>query len=98
MKSPLTLQELIDIRDTLRMAEMEIVRPGTAAMYGYDLLDDVNDALYRLQDTIERDQADEDDGLDSEGYPLGAPREWSEDELAELRRREFATDNYGRDI
>lgn len=38
------------------------------------------------------------DGLDSDGYSLDAPREWSEDELTELRRREFATDNYGRDI
>ena len=36
-----------------------------------------------------------DDGLDSEGYPLGSPRQWSEDELKELRRRECACDNYG---
>jgi hypothetical protein len=38
------------------------------------------------------------DGMDSEGYSLDAPREWSEEELAELRRREFATDDYGRDF
>lgn len=38
---------------------------------------------------------EQDDDVDSEGYPLGQPREWSEDELAELRRRERACDNYG---
>lgn len=38
------------------------------------------------------------DGLDSDGYLLDEPREWSDDELTELRRREYATDNYGRDI
>lgn len=38
---------------------------------------------------------DADDGLDSEGYPLDQPREWSEDELKELRRRERACDDYG---
>lgn len=37
-------------------------------------------------------------GFDSDGYPLDQPREWSEEELAEVRRREFSTDNYGRDI
>lgn len=41
------------------------------------------------------DQIEEDDGLDSEGYPIGSPREWSEEELHELRRRERACDNYG---
>ena len=51
--NPLSLEEINDIRDTLRLAEMEIVRPGTAAMYNYDLLDMVNDALYRISDVIE---------------------------------------------
>lgn len=45
-----------------------------------------------------REQPEPADGLDSDGYPLDQPREWSDDELTELRRREFATDNYGRDI
>ena len=35
------------------------------------------------------------DGLDSDGYPLDYPREWSAAELKELRRREYACDNYG---
>jgi hypothetical protein len=35
------------------------------------------------------------DGLDSEGYPLGSPREWSDDELRELRRHERACDDHG---
>lgn len=38
------------------------------------------------------------DGLDSDGYPLDQPREWSEDEIAELRRRQYINDDYGRDI
>lgn len=38
------------------------------------------------------------DGLDSDGYLLDEPREWSDEEIANLRRREFATDDYGRDI
>jgi hypothetical protein len=38
---------------------------------------------------------EDDDGLDSEGYPLGSPREWSDEELKELRRRERACDDYG---
>lgn len=38
------------------------------------------------------------DGLDSDGYSLDEPREWSDEEIAELRRREFANDDYGRDI
>lgn len=38
------------------------------------------------------------DGLDSEGYSLDEPREWSAEEIANLRRREFACDDYGRDI
>lgn len=38
------------------------------------------------------------DGLDSDGYSLDEPREWSDEEIANLRRREFATDNYGRDF
>lgn len=36
--------------------------------------------------------------VDAEGYSLHQPREWSELEIAELRRRDFATDDYGRDI
>lgn len=38
------------------------------------------------------------DGLDSDGYSLDEPREWTDEEIAQLRRREFAADNYGRDI
>jgi hypothetical protein len=34
-------------------------------------------------------------GLDSDGYPIGQPREWTADELKELRRRERACDDYG---
>ena len=37
----------------------------------------------------------DDDGFDSEGYPINQPRIWSADELKDLRRRERACDNYG---
>jgi hypothetical protein len=48
-------------------------------------------------DPIEENRSigDEFDDVDSEGYPIDQPREWSEDELKELRRRERACDNYG---
>lgn len=36
--------------------------------------------------------------VDSDGYPLSSPREWTEEELTELRRREYATSNYGSSI
>jgi len=95
--SPLTLDEIRDIHVALLAAQAEIHNPGAARSRGQrDLMADIEDALYRLADVIERTERLVGD-VDSDGYPLSAPRQWSEDELAELRRRERACDNYGSD-
>lgn len=56
--NPLSLDEMRDILVTIQAAQQEIIKPGSAANGGYarDLDDDINDALYRLTDAIERAQ------------------------------------------
>lgn len=52
--SPLTLDEIKDIRTTMLAMEEEIHHPGAARSRSHDLLEDIEDALYRLADVIER--------------------------------------------
>lgn len=52
--NPLALDEMKDIRATLIAMEDEIHHPGAARSKGHDLLSDIEDALYRLADVIER--------------------------------------------
>jgi hypothetical protein len=52
--SPLTLDEIKDIRTTLLAMETEIHNPGTARARRHDLMADIEDVLYRLADVIER--------------------------------------------
>lgn len=54
VENPLSLDELKDIHVTLLAAEAEIHNPGAARSRGHDLLHDIEDALYRLADVIER--------------------------------------------
>jgi hypothetical protein len=54
VQNPLSLEELIDIRKTMLAMEEEIHHPGAARYSGRDLLADIEDALYRLADVIER--------------------------------------------
>jgi len=53
---PLSLDELKDIRTTMLAMEEEIHHPGAARSRGHDLLPDIEDALYRLADVIERSE------------------------------------------
>lgn len=53
--NPLSLDEMKDIRTTILAMEQEIHNPGAAAARGHrDFLKDIEDALYRLADVIER--------------------------------------------
>jgi hypothetical protein len=54
VQNPLSLDELKNIRATVLAMETEIHNPGAAAARGHDLLPDIEDALYRLADVIER--------------------------------------------
>jgi hypothetical protein len=54
VENPLSLDELKDIRTTILAMEAEIHNPGAARYRGHDLLPDIEDALYRLADVIER--------------------------------------------
>lgn len=57
VENPLSLDELKDIRTTILAMEAEIHNPGAAAARGHrDLLSDIEDALYRLADVIERSE------------------------------------------
>jgi len=57
VNNPLTLDEIKDIRKTIVAMEDEIHHPGAARSRGHDLLPDIEDALYRLADVIERTEA-----------------------------------------
>jgi hypothetical protein len=50
----LSIEEMREIKETLRLAQMEIIKPGSSKSRGHDLDDAINDALYRLWDAIER--------------------------------------------
>lgn len=53
--NPLSLDEMKDIRTTILAMKAEIHNPGAARARGQrDLLTDIEDALYRLADVIER--------------------------------------------
>lgn len=53
--NPLSLEELKDIRNTILSMESEIHNPGAARALGHhNFLSNIEDALYRLADVIER--------------------------------------------
>jgi hypothetical protein len=52
--NPLSLAEIKDIRRTILAMEEEIHHPGAARCSQRDLLAEIEDALYRLADVIER--------------------------------------------
>lgn len=54
VQNPLSLDEIKDIRKTILAMEEEIHHPGAARNCGHDILADIEDALYRLADVIER--------------------------------------------
>jgi len=57
LSNPLSLDEIKDIHTTILAMEAEIHNPGAANYRGHDLLADIEDALYRLADVIERTEA-----------------------------------------
>lgn len=52
--NPLSIEEMQDLRKTMLAMEKEIHHPGASRSRGHDLLPDIEDALYRLLDAIER--------------------------------------------